>query len=122
MLEITSATKDRVDIHINGKITSAQMAIALDELIEASHSIENGKMLYTIENIQMPELSAIAVEFTRLPKLFGLLVKFDYCAVIAEASWVRTLAEIEGALFPGLEIKSFEVGEEDKAEKWLSSK
>jgi len=122
MLDITNPSKNRVDLHLSGKITSAEMAIALDELIEVSNSVENGKMLYTISDFQMPELGAIAVEFTRLPKLFGLISKFDHCAVLADAAWLRKVAEFEGMLIPNFEIKSFELGQEAAAEAWLAEK
>ena len=119
MLEIVKTSENRIDIHLTGKVTSAEMAIALDDLIEASQSFEKGKMFYVIEDFQMPELGAIAVEFSRLPKLFSLISKFSKCAVVANASWLRTVAEIEGALIPGLEIKSFEMSMEIAAQEWL---
>lgn len=122
MFKISKVAQNRVDLILTGKVTSVQMAIALDDLFEIAQSIENGKMLYTIEGLQMPELGAIAVELTRLPKLFGLISKFTHCAVIADTSWIRTLSEIEGALIPGFEIKSFEPGQETAAEEWLSKK
>lgn len=121
MLEIVKTTANRIDIKLSGKITSAEMAIALDDLIEASEFIENGKMFYVIEDFHFPELGALAVEFSRLPKLIGLISKFYKCAVLADASWLRTIAEIEGALIPGFEIKSFELGETENAEAWLAS-
>lgn len=120
MLEIVKTSTNRIDIHLSGKITSAEMAIALDDLIEASQPIENGRMFYVIEALEMPELGAIAIELTRLPKLFGLISKFDKCAVLADAGWLRTIAEIEGALIPGFEIKSFKTDEAENAEAWLS--
>lgn len=121
MLEIVKTSKNRIDIHLKGKVTSAEMAIGLDDLIEASQDFENGKMYYVIEDFQMPELGALAVEFSRLPKLFSLITKFDKCAVVADAGWLRTIAEIEGALIPGFEIKSFEMGEENPAQEWLET-
>ena len=58
MLEIVKTSENRIDIHLTGKVTSAEMAIALDDLIEASQSFEKGKMFYVIEDFQMPELGA----------------------------------------------------------------
>lgn len=120
MLEIVKTTANRIDIKLSGKITSAEMAIALDDLIEASESIENGTMFYVIEDFHFPELGAMAVELSRLPKLIGLISKFDKCAVLADAGWLRTIAEIEGALIPGFEIKSFKMDESENAEAWLA--
>lgn len=119
MLTITKASADRVDITLDGKIDADIMRTALDDLIAKSDGVKGGKMLYRITNFELPTLSAIAVEFTRLPKLFGLLGAFDKCAVLSDSDWLRKAAEIEGALFPGIEIKSFGLDQQDVAEEWL---
>ncbi|MGH1465034.1 MAG: STAS/SEC14 domain-containing protein [Cognatishimia sp.] len=121
MLKITQKAPDRLDIELFGTLNTDDMRLGLDELIEKSADITNGKMLYTITDFTMPTLGAIGVEFTRLSKLFGLLGKFDKCAVLSDASWIRTAAEIEGAVFPGIEIKSFHLNDTAAAELWLAT-
>ena len=54
-----------------------------------------------------------------MPQLFGLLMKSDRCAVLSDIPWLRTAAEMEGAIFPMLTIKSFELDEEEDAKRWL---
>lgn len=120
MLTITKPAPNRVDIELSGPLDAEAMAAALDDLIAKSEDVTNGLMLYKITDFALPSLGAIGVEFQRLPKLFGLLGKFDRCAVLSDESWLRTAAEIEGALFPGIEIKSFEPGDADAAEAWLA--
>ena len=120
MLTITKPSADRVDIELDGKIDADIMRTALDDLIAKSQGVKGGKMLYRITNFELPTLSAIAVEFTRLPKLFGLLGAFDKCAVLSDSDWLKKAAEIEGALFPGIEIKSFGLDQQDVAEEWLN--
>ncbi len=112
--------ENRLDIEFSGKLDSDAMQVALDDLINKSQSIENGRMLYRIGDFDMPTLGAIGVELSRLPKLFKLIGKFDKAAVIANQSWIRGASEIKGALIPGLDIKAFEIGEEADAEAWLS--
>jgi hypothetical protein len=121
MLKVTKQSDDRVDIELSGKIDAIEMAVALDELIEQSQDVSHGQMLYEISDFSLPTLSAIGVEIARLPKLFGLLSKFDRCAVLSDSSWLRKAATIEGALFPGLEIKSYEPHERGAAEAWLTA-
>ncbi|GAA6207034.1 hypothetical protein NBRC116601_03270 [Cognatishimia sp. WU-CL00825] len=121
MLKITKKSPNRVDIELFGTLNTDDMRLGLDELIEVSADVNNGKMLYTITDFTMPTLGAIGVEFTRLSKLFGLLGKFDKCAVLSDASWVRTAAEIEGAVFPGIEIRSFHLNDTIAAEAWLAT-
>ena len=69
----------------------------------------------------MPTAGALVVEFSRLPGLFGLLRRFDRCAVLSNRTWLRTIAEFEGMLIPGLEIKAFEYADTEAAEAWLES-
>ncbi len=120
MLTVTWPSEDRVDITISGSIDAAMMQSGLDSLIEQSESVTQGKMLYTITDFSMPTLSALGVEITRLPKLIGLLSKYDRCAVVSDAGWLRTAAEVEGALIPGLIIKSFTIDQKTEAQVWLN--
>lgn len=119
MLTITKPSANRLDIELKGVMDAELMAAGLDDLIAQSDGIEHGKMLYRIPEFSMPTAGAIGVELTRLPKLFALIHRFDRCAVLSDASWIRTAAEIEGALIPGLAIKAFEYDEPEAAEAWL---
>lgn len=112
---------NRLDIEFGGKLNSDDMKAALDELVDKSRNIANGKMLYRIGDFDLPTLGAIGVEISRLPELFKLIGRFEKVAVIADQDWVRAASKIEGALIPGLEIKAFETGEETDAEAWLTS-
>ena len=121
MLTVTKTAPNRVDIALSGSLDAETMRAALDDLIAKSEDVTKGRMLYTITEFSWPSLGALGVELQRLPKLFGLLGKFDRCAVLSDESWLRTAAEIEGALFPGLEIKSFPLKDADAAEAWLAA-
>jgi len=117
---MTKPAANRVDIDIAGPIDADMMRAGLDDLIEKSEGVENGRMLYRIVDFEFPTLGAIGVEFVRLPKLFALLGKFDRCAVLSDIQWLGKAAEIEGALIPGLDIKAFDLDEADAAEAWLA--
>ncbi|MFT6103762.1 MAG: hypothetical protein ACJA1E_000175 [Paracoccaceae bacterium] len=120
MFKITKPSANRVDIALQGSISADTMEAALDALIEKSAGVTNGRMLYEISDFALPAFGAIGVEFSRLPKLFGLLGKFDKCAVLCDTSWIRSAAAVEGALFPGIEIKAFPFDQAKAAEKWLA--
>ena len=121
MLKITKKSASRLDIELAGTVDADDMRTALDELIEKSEGVSRGRMLYTISDFSFPTLGAFGVEMARLPKLFGLLGKYDKCAVLSDTGWVRKAAEIEGAMVPGIEIKSFALHEHKAAEAWLSA-
>ncbi|MEJ6398873.1 SpoIIAA family protein [Yoonia sp. 208BN28-4] len=122
MFNVTKVSDNRMDIEISGAIDANTMQRAMDDLINGSADMKHGTMLYTISDFSLPTLSAIGVEMTYLPQLFGLLGKFDYCAVLSDSGWLRTAAGAKGALFPGLEIKAFEMSQRAAAEDWLTSK
>lgn len=120
MFRITPNGSNRLDIECSGKLDSAEMKVALDELVRHAKGIEHGRMLYRIGNFELPTFGAIGVELARLPELFKLIRKFDRAAVLADKKWVKTASEIESALIPGLEIKGFDPDEEAQAEAWLA--
>ena len=53
--------------------------------------------------------------------LKGLMKRFDRAAVLTDKTWLKKVSEFEGALFPGLEIKAFDIEQKAEAEAWLSS-
>ena len=121
MFKVIENGTNRLDIEMSGKLDAESMKVALDELVSKSESIENGKMLYVIIDFQLPTLSAIGIEFYRLPSMLGLLKKYNRAAVLTDKAWLKKVSEFEGALFPGLEIKAFNIDQKAEAEAWLSS-
>ncbi len=121
MFKVTKTGMNRLDIELSGKLDAEEMKIALDELVTKSSDIKNGKMLYDIIDFHLPSLGAIGVELSRLPSMFGLIKKFDRAAVLTDKTWLKKVSELEGALYPGLEIKAFNRDQKTEAEAWLSS-
>lgn len=121
MFHVTNPRPNRVDIAIEGSLDAIEMEAGLETLFKLSENVTHGKMLYTISNFAMPTVSALGVEMRHLPHLFRLLGKFERCAVLTDTHWVQTMAELEGKLLPGLEIKSFDLTETDAAEAWLAA-
>jgi len=120
MYKIALNGPNRLDLELDGKLDSDAMKVALDELCSKAEGIEHGQMLYRITNFELPTFGAMAVEMSRLPKLFGLIGKFDRCAVLTEKRWIQKASEIEGSIVPGLKIKGFDLDQESDAEAWLA--
>ncbi|EWC41368.1 STAS/SEC14 domain-containing protein [Stutzerimonas stutzeri] len=119
MFRVTRVAPDRIDVNVAGRLDSAAMRAALDDLLFKSEGINHGRMLYRIDDFDLPTLGAIAVELSRLPQLFRFVRRFDRCAVIAGKDWLRRISEVEGALIPGLTIKAFDLHQESEALAWL---
>ena len=112
---------NRLDIELSGTLNAEEMKIALDELVDKSKDIQNGKMLYEVVDFHLPSPGAIAIEFSRLPSMLGLLKKFDRAAVLADKIWLRKISELERVLYPSLEMRAFDMNQKEEAEAWLSS-
>ena len=121
MFKVMRNGTNRLDLELSGKLNTEEMKVALDELLQASRDIENGKMLYEIVDFHVPSLGAIGVEFSRLPSMLGLMKKFDRVAVLTDKAWLQKAGEFEGIFFPGLDIKAFNRDQKSEAEAWLSS-
>jgi hypothetical protein len=120
MFKVTRVNENRLDIEMSGRLDSAQMERALDELVDRSEGIEKGRMLYDIVDYNLPSFGAVGIELSRLPSMFALMKKFDRVAVLTDDAWLKMASEIEGALYPGLEIRAFGRDRKKQAETWLS--
>jgi hypothetical protein len=120
MYSVIPNGRNRLDVELSGKLDRAGMRVALDELISKAEKIEHGRLLFRIPEFDLPTLGAIGVELSRLPELFRFIVKFERIAVLAGESWVEKVSEIEGALLPGITVKSFDLDHERQAEAWLN--
>lgn len=52
--------------------------------------------------------------------MLGLMKKFNRAAVLSDKTWLKKVSELEGLLYPGLEIKAFRRDQKAQAEAWLS--
>jgi len=119
MLNVSKPSANRLDLDLTGKIDADAMRAGLETLLAQSEGMSGGTMLYRIADFEMPTPGALVVELQLMPKLFSLIGRFSKCAVLCDTGWIRSAAEIEGALFPGLEIKSFTLSGAAAAEAWL---
>ena len=120
MFKISKIGQNRLDIELSGKLNSEEMQTALDELESKSQDIKNGVMLYDVVEFHLPSVGAIAIEFSRLPSMFGLIRKFKKAAVLTDKNWIQKASELEGLLIPGIDIKAFNRDQKEEAESWLS--
>lgn len=120
MFKVTKTGENRLDIEMSGKLDADQMRAALDDFAGKCEPIEDGRMLYDVIDFHLPSLAAVAVEFSRMPSMLGLIKKFERAAVLADKPWLKAVSEFEGLLIPGLEIKAFNRDQRDAAEAWLS--
>lgn len=122
MFKVQGNGTDQIDLTLDGKITRPEMQAGLERLFELSEGMRAGRMLYRIENFEFPEWSALVMEVRYIPRLFSLLSRFDRCAVITDQEWIAKAARVEGALLPGLDIRTFAPHEASAAQDWLDTR
>ncbi len=120
MLTVRKTAPNRIDLTLDGKLDDAEMMAGLEALIAGLVDVESGVMMYRIKNFTMPSLGALTAEIMNLPSIWRMLERIDRCAVISDIGWIRVAAELEGAVIPGLAIKSFKPDDEPAAEAWLN--
>jgi hypothetical protein len=121
MFTVQRVGPNRIDIELSGKLDTDSMKVALDELVTETEGIENGRMLYDVVDFHMPSLGAIWLELSRLPSMLALMKRFNRAAVLADEAWIQNVSELEGKLFPGLEVKAFDRNQRGEAEAWLAA-
>jgi hypothetical protein len=119
MFQVKPVGQNRIDIEMSGKFDSADMRSAIANLELKCEHINRGRMLYFVHDFEIPTAGAVGVELKQMPQLFRTMRHFEKAAVVADEKWIRKLSEVEGALFPGLEVKAFETGKASEAETWL---
>jgi hypothetical protein len=120
MFQVGTENGGLIVVEIGEEIDGEAMRAGLDLLFRATEGRRNAPMLYRVRHIAVPTAGALAVELGQLPRLFGLIGQLDRIAVLADQDWVRRLATVEGALIPGLTIRTFATGDEAAARAWLA--
>jgi len=120
MFSINEISSNRVDFELSGKVDSDGMRQILDEFEAKLEGKEAVRMLYRVENFEFPTAGAMVVKLGELPKLFKLLKNIDKIAIVVDKNWIRKVADFEGMVFPGLDIKGFETDHLLAAEAWLA--
>lgn len=119
MFDIQKDPKGFVHLTISGAINADEMKAGLEAFLSSLQDGKRTDFLYTITDFELPSLSAIGVEFGYIPKLFASIRKIGKVAVISDQAWLRTAAEVEGKLIPGLTIEAFTPRERETAVGWL---
>ncbi|KUJ82447.1 STAS/SEC14 domain-containing protein [Microbulbifer flavimaris] len=119
MLSIKKHGENRLEIEFSGDLNGKEMEKGLDDFVALSQGIDEGRMLYRIRDFHLPSFGAMVIKFSRLPELLRTMAHYDRVAILTDTDWLQTVAELEGKLFPGLEIKAFDLDEEDEAAAWL---
>ena len=121
MLSIEKDARGFGVVVIDGRITADEMRTGLDTFMAMLPEEGQMSFLYDVREFAFPEMEAVAEKIRDLPTLFKALGRMKKIAMVADPAWLRTVAEVEGMLVPGLTIRSFEPKDRADAEAWLLS-
>jgi hypothetical protein len=121
MFNITRESDGLILLHITGRIDAAEMESGLQHLFADLAEETGARILFRMDDAVLLELSAIAVELRHLPHMLRMMSRIDRVAVLSDEGWVRTGAEIEGRMIPGVEIRSWPLSEEAEARAWAGA-
>lgn len=109
-----------VAFEIDGTVTAPDM----DDLYNAVERATDGKgpvhIYGEIHGVGGLTLDAVGTSFKRGAGLFARIGRVKRYAVVSDAGWIRTLAELEGAVIPGLEVRVYRTAEREDALAWAS--
>lgn len=105
-----------VEIVVEGKITAADMNKVIKEVETDLAKYDKLRVLEDIRDFKGIDPMALWIDLKQVSKIN----KISHAAIVADAKWVRTLAEAMGGLYP-FEIKVYERSQLAEARTWLES-
>lgn len=121
MFAVATEPSGLITVTLGGQIDGAEMEAGLTHLFAEIGEREGLRILHRLDDIALPTLAALAVELRHMPNLMRVLGRIDRVAVLSEQPFVRTGAEAQGMLMPGIEIRAWRHGAEAEARAWLAS-
>lgn len=122
MIELLpSPGPDVAAFRAGGKITSDDIEKAWRSIDAALDEASEIGMYIEIIDLGGFTLDALIKDIAIGFKQIGHLKRFPRIAVVTDQTWVGTVAEIEGKLLPGVEIRTFPTVEDEAAMAWLTT-
>ena len=105
-----------VEIVVEGKITAADIKNVIREVEIDLAKYEKLRVLEDIRDFRGIDPMALWIDLKQISKVS----KISHAAIVADAKWVKTVAEAIGGLYP-FEMKVFESAEIEAARAWLKN-
>ncbi len=118
---LPSPGPDVVAFRVSGKVTKADVELAWASVHAALDDAQTIGLYAEIVDLGGFTIDGLAEDVARALKEIGQWRRFARYAVVTDAGWLRTLAEAEGKLLPGIEIRTYPLDEKDHAMAWLSA-
>ena len=109
-----------VGFRLDGTVTDADMALLYRAVEQA---LERGKIhLYAeITGLGGLTLDALGTNVKRGMALLPRLGQVKRYAVVSDVGWIQSVASFEGAVIPGLTVRTWAEADADEALAWASA-
>jgi len=108
-----------VHMIITGNIQPESMSQGLDWIHELDAQDDNFNLRIDMAQAEFDDLAAISQEFKRVATVLRHSKSSKKCALMTDSMFLRNSAKVEGAVIPGLEVRTFDLDETTPAERWL---
>ena len=122
MIELLDTADDIVALEIGGRITSADLDVAMDRLERAFTAAQQVHVFVETRQIDGIELSGLGSYSARTLPLLGKLNRFGRVAIVADQAWIRLASRFESMILPFISYRVFEPDRRDEALAWVEGK
>ena len=116
----TDTPRHVLSFEIDGTVTAPDM----DDLYNAVEKVTEGKgpvhICGEIHGVGGLTLDAIGASFKRGAGLIGRIARVKRYAVVSDIGWIKTVAELEGAVIPGMTVRVWPTAHREEALAWAS--
>ncbi|WP_371396108.1 STAS/SEC14 domain-containing protein [Fretibacter rubidus] len=106
---------------VTGKMSDEDMKEALNWFDTVTEEHGDVQLCVDIAKMDFPSLKAVKQSFVRLGDMLRYPNDIDKCAVLTDSSFLRSTAEVEGAVIPDLEIQAYDMEALPQAVNWLKA-
>lgn len=121
MFKIEKIDENSLNLELNGKLDRDEMQSSLDEFEEKAKDIKEGTILYDVIDFDFMTMTKTFVEIAKDPRMFKLMKNFKKVAVLTDKFWLKNLAMLESAIYPGVNVKAFNRSQKAHAIEWLEN-
>jgi hypothetical protein len=120
MLEVIPAPDHVLAIRVSGTLTGEDYTQLGEELSAKLKRHERIGILVEMLDVGGITSAALAKDLRYAFARIGEFHRFPRAAIITQKKWLRTLATVGDAAFPGIEIRTYEPSERERALAWVA--
>src|SRR5688572_25902594 len=120
MLEVIPAPDHVLAMRASGTLTGEDYDLLGEELSAKLKRHERIGILVEMLDIDGIQPAALAKDLRYAFARIGEFHRFPRAAIITQKKWLRTLATVGDAIFTGIEIRTYEPSERERALGWVA--